>query len=209
MSTDKGWPHARAHSGHATHPATHRAPHLAAHRACRRARRRAGRGWGSAGGPLGALALAALAACAVPHTSSLSSLCSDESVVQHVVLVVDSVAPPGGLNVQELRGRRIALTLTLLSDVEQPSPFRSPCPDATGRATWVGAIPGALRTGVGDSTRAAWRIQGDKVRIDLNPGVADNNLEILLPIEGDGGRWGLSTLAGEVASGRVLLDPKR
>ena len=44
------------------------------------------------------------------------------------------------------------------------------------------------------------------LRVDLNPGVIDNNLNFALPLDGTPGRWALARLAGEVGYGRLLQD---
>ena len=49
-----------------------------------------------------------------------------------------------------------------------------------------------------------WRIEAAGVAVDLNPGVIDRNLSFSLPLDGSNGSWSLSTLAGEVARGRLL-----
>ena len=51
-----------------------------------------------------------------------------------------------------------------------------------------------------------WDVEGKTLRVDLNPGVIDNNLSLSLPMNGTNGRWSLSTLAGQVGWGRLLID---
>ncbi|HET7586147.1 MAG TPA: hypothetical protein VFK13_14640 [Gemmatimonadaceae bacterium] len=160
------------------------------------------RTWSSCGAAvLAAFATATLTACATSGTSRVSGVCERSTVVQHVVLVVDSVSPRAGPELVPLQGDRVNLTLTLLPDRD---PLHH-CPDVSGPAAWSGELPDVLRTGAGDSAQAAWRIEGDAVAMNLNPGVFDNNLLITLPLSGEVGHWGLSTFVGEVVGGRVLV----
>jgi hypothetical protein len=51
-----------------------------------------------------------------------------------------------------------------------------------------------------------WDIEGRVLRVDLNPGVIDNNLNFALPLDGSDGRWSLAKLAGQIGWGRLLHD---
>jgi hypothetical protein len=51
-----------------------------------------------------------------------------------------------------------------------------------------------------------WYVEGITLRVDLNPGVIDNDLNFALPLDGRAGRWSLAHLSGEVGFGRLLRD---
>jgi hypothetical protein len=71
----------------------------------------------------------------------------------------------------------------------------------------LGYLPDALTTAVATRRQVMrWNIEGKVLRVDLNPGVIDNNLNFALPMDGSEGRWSLARLAGEVGYGRLLRD---
>jgi hypothetical protein len=152
---------------------------------------------------LAALApLIALAACRHPVSDRLADLCGGYSVVQHVVLVVDTVTPRAGMDAQRLQGKSYPLTINLHSLLNHRH-----CEDNSGEGAVLGYLPDALTTAVATRKQVMrWDIEGKVLRVDLNPGVIDNNLNFALPMDGGPGRWSLARLAGEVGFGRLLRD---
>lgn len=151
-----------------------------------------------------ALALLAAGGC-VPHpiSNNLAAVCRGEHVSERIALIVDSVAPSGGPELRRLRGARFDLALTVLSTAPTGQ-----CADQMGTASvTVDELPDVLARGASRTRGADWRVQGTAIAINLNPGVADNNLQFLLPLDGGAGHWSLSRLAGPVASGRLLPEP--
>ena len=147
-------------------------------------------------------ALAGLAACAHPVSERLSDLCAGYSVVQHVVLVVDTLTPRAGIAAQKLKGNRYPLTINLNNLLH---PRR--CEDNSGEGSVIGYLPDALTAAVTTRKQVMrWDIEGKVLRVDLNPGVIDNNLNFALPMDGSEGRWTLAKLAGQVGFGRLLRD---
>jgi hypothetical protein len=147
-------------------------------------------------------ALTGLAACAHPVSERLSDLCAGYSVVQHVVLVVDTLTPRAGIAAQRLRGNRYPLTINLNNRLH---PRR--CEDNSGEGSVIGYLPDALTAAVTTRKQVMrWDIEGKVLRVDLNPGVIDNNLNFALPMDGSQGRWTLAKLAGQVGFGRLLRD---
>jgi hypothetical protein len=143
-----------------------------------------------------------LTACAHRVSDRLADLCGGYSVVQHVVLVVDTMTPRAGIDAQKLQGKSYPLTINLHSILNHRR-----CEDNSGEGAVLGYLPDALTTAV--STRKQvmrWDIEGKELRVDLNPGVIDNNLNFALPLDGSAGRWSLARLAGEVGYGRLLRD---
>lgn len=153
-----------------------------------------------------ALALALLAAAGCVHHSistNLEAVCRGEHVGERIALIVDSVAPSGEPELQRLRGARFDLALTVLSTA-----LTGQCADQMGTASvTVDELPDVLARGASRTRGADWHVQGTAIAINLNPGVADNNLQFLLPLDGGAGHWSLSRLAGPVASGRLLPEP--
>lgn len=142
------------------------------------------------------------AACSHPVSDRLADLCGGYSVVQHVVLVVDTVTPRAGMDAQKLRGKSYPLTINLHSILNHRR-----CEDNSGEGAVLGYLPDALTTAVATRRQVMrWNIEGKVLRVDLNPGVIDNNLNFALPMDGSAGRWSLARLAGEVGYGRLLRD---
>jgi hypothetical protein len=139
------------------------------------------------------------AACAPATARQLTALCDGRNVTLPVTLIVDSVSNLSGQAVQRLAGRQSDIVLTL---VQTGTSVR--CENESGLATYSGELPEALRTATDPDRRLEWRIEGENVVVSFNPLVMDNNLGLALPLRGGPGRWSLSTLAGEIASGRVL-----
>jgi hypothetical protein len=144
----------------------------------------------------------ALAACSHPVSDRLADLCGGYSVVQHVVLVVDTVTPRAGVDAQKLQGKSYPITINLHSLLNHRR-----CEDNSGEGAVLGYLPDALTTAVATRKQVMrWDIEGKVLRVDLNPGVIDNNLNFALPMDGGPGRWSLARLAGEVGFGRLLRD---
>ena len=144
----------------------------------------------------------ALSACSHPVSEKLGDLCGGYSVVQHVVLVVDTLTPRAGSYVQKLKGKRYPITINL-NNLRS----RSRCEDNSGEGVVLGYLPDALTAAVDTRKQVMrWTIAGKMLRVDLNPGVIDNNLNFALPMDGSDGRWSLATLAGEVGFGRLVHD---
>jgi hypothetical protein len=151
-----------------------------------------------------ALALALLlGACHSRPSYKLTDLCGGATgVTQRLTLVIDSAHPAAGASARGLVGKKYDLTLNLFNLLNPPR-----CEDRDGEASLSGYLPDFLSHAV--STRKQvprWSIEGPDVAVQLNPGVLDDNLSFTLPLDGRDGRWGLSTLAGEVASGRLLVQ---
>jgi hypothetical protein len=143
-----------------------------------------------------------IAACTRPVSERLADLCGGYSVVQHVVLVVDTVTPRAGMDAQKLKGKSYPLTINLHSILNHRR-----CEDNSGEGAVLGYLPDALTTAVATRKQVMrWDIEGKVLRVDLNPGVIDNNLNFALPLDGSEGRWSLARLAGEVGFGRLLRD---
>jgi hypothetical protein len=146
--------------------------------------------------------LLALSACSHRVSGRLADLCGGFSVVQHVVLVVDTLTPRAGADAQRLVGKTYPITINLHNIL---NPHR--CEDRSGEGAVLGYIPDALKTAVASRKQVMrWDVEGKTLRVDLNPGVIDNNLNFSLPMDGTNGRWSLATLAGQVGWGRLLID---
>jgi hypothetical protein len=143
-----------------------------------------------------------LTACSHRVSSRLADLCAGYSVVQRVVLVVDTVTPRAGIDAQRIRGKSYPLTINLHSLLNHRR-----CEDNSGEGAVVGYLPDVLTTAVATRKQVMrWDIEGKVLRVDLNPGVIDNNLNFALPMDGSPGRWSLARLTGEVGFGRLLRD---
>jgi hypothetical protein len=147
-----------------------------------------------------AVALSAVAGCPRRTGFTLSDLCEGRSVAQHLTLVVDSVRAPAGPDLRRLTGHDFDVALNLVNLSQGRS-----CADRSGEASIQAQLPDELASAVTSRKQVArWRIQAARVAVDLNPGVIDNNLSFSLPLDGSDGSWSLSTIAGEVARGRLL-----
>ncbi|MEP7067038.1 MAG: hypothetical protein ABI889_13460 [Gemmatimonadota bacterium] len=123
-------------------------------------------------------------------------------MVQHVILVVDTLTPRAGTDAQRLKGMSYPLTINL-NNLRN----RRRCEDNSGEGAVLGYLPDALKTAVATRKQVMrWDIEGRSIRVDLNPGVIDNNLYFELPLDGRPGRWSLARLAGQVGFGRLLRD---
>jgi hypothetical protein len=143
-----------------------------------------------------------LAACAHPVSTRLADLCAGYSVVQHVTLVIDTLTPRAGLAAQKLKGTSYPLTINLHNLLN-----RHRCEDNSGEGSVIGYLPDALTAAVTTRKQVMrWNMEGKLLRVDLNPGVIDNNLNFALPLDGSTGRWSLAKLSGQVGFGRLLRD---
>jgi len=146
--------------------------------------------------------LLALFACSHSVSPKLSDLCGGYSVVQHVVLVVDTLTARAGPASQRLAGKQYPLTINL-NNILNPRN----CDDRAGEGAVLGYLPDVLSSAVTSRKQVMrWDVEGKNLRVDLNPGVIDNNLSFTLPMNGTAGRWSMSTLAGQVGWGRLLID---
>ena len=150
----------------------------------------------------GLAAVLGLSACRHPVSEKLGDLCGGYSVVQHVVLVVDTLTPRAGSDAQRLKGKSYPITINL-NNLRS----RKRCEDDSGEGVVLGYLPDALTSAVATRKQVMrWDIEGKLLRVDLNPGVIDNNLNFALPMDGSAGRWSLATLSGEIGFGRLVRD---
>lgn len=148
------------------------------------------------------VALIGLAACSHPVSQNIGDLCSGYSVVQHVVLIVDTLTPRAGSDAQKLVGKSYPITINL----NNLRPRKS-CSDNSGEGVVLGYLPDVLTSAVATRKQVMrWDVEGKMLRVDLNPGVIDNNLNFALPIDGSDGRWSLAKLSGQIGFGRVVRD---
>ncbi|MEP7088347.1 MAG: hypothetical protein ABI884_13675 [Gemmatimonadota bacterium] len=151
---------------------------------------------------VGSLAVLGVAGCSHPVSERISDLCNGYSVVQHVYLVVDILTPRAGTDAQRLRGKVYPVTINLHTLLNHKR-----CEDNSGEGAVLGYLPDALTTAVATRKQVMrWDIEGKILRVDLNPGVIDNNLNFALPLDGRDGRWSLAKLAGQIGSGRLVRD---
>jgi hypothetical protein len=150
----------------------------------------------------GLVAMLGLSACSHPVSERLSDLCGGYSVVQHVVLVIDTLTPRAGSDAQKLKGNSYPVTINL-NNLRS----RKRCEDNSGEGVVLGYLPDALTAAVATRKQVMrWDIEGKTLRVDLNPGVIDNNLNFSLPMNGSDGRWSLAKLSGEIGFGRLMRD---
>ncbi|MEO8879363.1 MAG: hypothetical protein ABI446_03125 [Gemmatimonadaceae bacterium] len=143
-----------------------------------------------------------LSACSHPVSERIGDLCSGYSVVQHVFLVVDTLTPRAGPAAQRLRGKAYPVTINLHTLLNHKN-----CQDNSGEGAVLGYLPDALTAAVATRKQVMrWDIEGKLLRVDLNPGVIDNNLNFALPLEGGDGRWSLAKLSGQIGWGRLVHD---
>jgi hypothetical protein len=151
---------------------------------------------------VGLVTLVGLAACSHPVSEKLGDLCGGYSVVQHVVLVVDTLTPRAGSDAQKLKGKSYPITINLNNLRNHRR-----CEDNSGEGVVLGYLPDVLTAAVATRKQVMrWDIEGKMLRVDLNPGVIDNNLNFALPMDGTDGRWSLAKLSGEIGFGRLLRD---
>lgn len=150
----------------------------------------------------GLAAVLGLAACSHPVSEKLRDLCGGYSVVQHVVLVVDTLRPRAGSDAQRLKGKSYPITINLNNLRNHRR-----CEDNSGEGVVLGYLPDALTAAVATRKQVMrWDVEGKMLRVDLNPGVIDNNLNFALPMDGGDGCWSLAKLSGEIGFGRLVRD---
>ena len=158
--------------------------------------------------PRGSALLVAAAvslACAPKQPPTLAPLCSGGTATARIAATIDTTRPPAGPELAAANGTRFELTLTFAAPASRGAD--SNCTGTAGTATFSGTLPDRIRTATSSTGQATWRIDGETVLLDLNPGTRDNNVFIALPVNGGRGHWGLSTFAGEVAAGGTALLP--
>lgn len=138
-------------------------------------------------------------ACGPKKAPTLAALCAGSATAAHVTATIDTTRPPAGPELAALRGSRFEVDIAF-SAAASPATDAG-CTGTTGTATFTGTLPDRIRGATSASGSATWRIEGDTVLLDLNPGTRDNNVFLVLPLRGRRGHWGLSTFAGEVAGG--------
>ena len=155
---------------------------------------------------LAPLAAAVLSlACAPKRAPTLAALCSGGTATARVEATIDTTRPPAGPDLTAARGTRFELSFTFAAPAARGA--ASSCTGTTGTATFTGTLPDRIRTATSATGQASWRIDGETVLLDLNPGTRDNNVFVALPLNGGRGHWGLSTVAGEVAAGETAFLP--
>lgn len=148
------------------------------------------------GAALGLLA----AACVHRVSTNIQALCSGADVARNLALVIDSVTPDAPPGLARLRGDRFDIVLNLFNHLSGVH-----CQDRFGTASAsVSQLPDALERAAPSKRNARWWVEGLHVTVSFNPGAVDDNLQFRLPLNGGVGRWWLSTLAGPVATGRLL-----
>ncbi|HEV7703769.1 MAG TPA: hypothetical protein VGO46_05715 [Gemmatimonadaceae bacterium] len=147
-------------------------------------------------------AILGLSACSHPVSEKLGDLCGGYSVVQHVVLIVDTLTPRAGSDAQRLKGNSYPVTINL----NNLRPHKR-CEDNSGEGVVLGYLPDVLTAAVATRKQVMrWSVEAKMLRVDLNPGVIDNNLNFALPMDGRDGRWSLAKLSGEIGFGRLVRD---
>ena len=152
-----------------------------------------------------ALAAAAAVACAPRKAPTLEPLCAGSTVATRVLATIDTVRPPAGPELAAAKGTHFELRLTFAAPSARAS--ATECGGTSGNAIFAGTLPDRIGTATSSAGTASWRIGGDTILVDLNPGTRDNNVFIVLPLHGGRGHWGLSTFAGEVAGGETAFIP--
>lgn len=151
---------------------------------------------------VGMAASIGVSACSHPVSERLVDLCSGYSVVQHVYLVVDTLTPRAGSDAQRIRGRAYPVTINLHTLLNHKN-----CQDNSGEGAVLGYLPDVLTAAVATRKQVMrWGVEGKMLRVDLNPGVIDNNLNFSLPLDGGDGRWSLAKLSGQIGWGRLVHD---
>jgi hypothetical protein len=160
---------------------------------------------GTSRGTARLVAIALSLACAPRQVPTLAPLCSGSPANAHLAATIDTIRPTAGAELTAAKGSRFELTIVFAAPTTRAD--GSSCTGTTGTATFTGTLPERLRTATAPAGRASWRIDGDTVLLDLNPGTRDNNVFVSLPLTGGRGHWGLSTFAGEVGAGEMTFLP--
>jgi len=150
-----------------------------------------------------AVAAALALACTPKLAPSLAGLCAATPATAHVSATIDSVRPTAGAALVAAKGSHFEMTFEFPAGATVTSGDAANCTGAHGTAAFSGTLPDRIRLATASSGQATWRIEGDTVLLDLNPGTRDNNVFVVLPLDGSKGHWGLSTFAGEVAGGNT------
>jgi hypothetical protein len=148
------------------------------------------------------MALTLAAACA---GQPLAALCDGKPVTQRAVLLIDSVSRTGHA-FDTLRGRGIPLTLRFWSDGEPDD--HSTCDARSGSVHFDGIFPAPLARAVNREHLGRWHTERGQVTLQLNPGVADNNIAVWLGLDMPAGGWDYSTFAGRTVWGRVSMPAR-
>lgn len=158
--------------------------------------------------PLTAALVLALA-CPARHPASLTDLCAGIPATVTVDATIDSVRPPAGPALTGAKGQHFTMRFTFAAPggPNSPAATAGSCDGQIGSAAVDADLPAPLRNAASASHQASWRIDGETMMLDLNPGTRDNNIFVALPVRGGDGHWGLSTFAGEVASGPTRVVP--
>lgn len=144
-------------------------------------------------------------ACARKPAPTLAPLCSGGTPTAHIAATIDTTRPPAGPELAAAKGSRFELRFTFAAPSTRAT--GGGCTGTAGTATFTGTLPDGIRTATSPAGSASWRVEGDTVLLDLNPGARDNNVFVVLPLHGGRGHWGLSTFAGEVAAGATAFLP--
>lgn len=139
------------------------------------------------------------ALCAPRASSSVADLCKGSAVVADINLVIDTTLQPAPATLRALTGQRYHMTLRLM-----PQLIPGTCGDATGQASYNANLPDELSAGISHTVSPTWLVVGPEVVVDFNPQMANQHLEVRLPLDGSTGHWTLTSPSGQVARGRVL-----
>ena len=151
----------------------------------------------------GALVCAAVACAREP--ADIADLCSGGPATATIEATVDTVRPPAGAALLAWKGQNFRMRLTFAASAGAIA--GAGCDERSGTATFEADFPDPIRNATAASREASWRIQGEMVMLDLNPGTRDNNVFVAIPLKRGEGHWGLSTFVGEVAGGRTRSVP--
>lgn len=151
------------------------------------------------------LSAAVALACTPKRAPTLAPLCSGSAAAAHVAATIDTTRPPAGPELAAARGTRFEIHFTFAAPSTRAT--ATGCTGTAGTAAFTGTLPDRIRTATSATGQATWRIDGETVLLDLNPGTRDNNVFVALPLNGGRGHWGLSTFAGEVAAGGTAFLP--
>jgi len=151
------------------------------------------------------IAAALSLACAAKQPPTLALLCTGGPATAHVAATIDTTRPPAGPELTAAKGNRFEMHFTFAHASSRAA--TTDCTGTAGTATFTGTFPDRIRTATSGAGQATWRIEGERVLLDLNPGTRDNNVFVAFPLNGGRGHWGLSTFAGEVAAGGTAFLP--
>jgi hypothetical protein len=141
------------------------------------------------------------AACAAKKPPTLSALCTGRGATARVAAAIDTVRSLAGPALVTMKGSRFEMRFDFAPRADSANRGARDCNESHGTAAFTGTIPERVRLAAAADGEATWRVAGDSVLLDLNPGTRDNNVFVVLPLDGGRGHWGLSTFTGEVAGG--------